>query len=113
MENTHKLTDHQIKTHINEVVIPGVYETLVDDYGFAADDYYGHIQDDIHEIIDGLEEVIYTYQAKRIAEAFDICPFESIDELTGEKFRSWSQIAYNVIYEGLQNEYQEQIISHF
>lgn len=109
MENTHTLTDYQIKNHINEVVIPGVYETLVDDYGFASKDYNGDVYDDIHEIIDGLEEIIYTYQAKRIGEAFDLCPFESIDQLTGERFVSWEQMAYNVIYEGFMDEYSEQI----
>ena len=51
MENTHTLSDYQIKNHIKEVVIPGVYETLIDDYGFASKDYNGHIYDDIHEIM--------------------------------------------------------------
>ena len=109
MENTHTLTDYQIKNHINQVVIPGVYETLVDDYGFTSEDYDGHVLDDIHEIIDGLEEVIYTYQAKRIAEAFDLCPFASIDLLTGESFVSWEQMAYNIIYEGFMEEYDKQL----
>lgn len=109
MENTHTLSDYQIKNHIKQVVIPGVYETLVDDYGFASEDYNGHVYDDIHEIIEGLGEVIYTYQAKRIAQAFDLCPFESIDELTGEKFVSWFHMAYSVIYNGFMDEYSEQL----
>lgn len=109
MEDNIYISEHSIQKHIKEIVIPGVYESLVDDYGFATDDYNGYVQDHIHEIIDGLQEVIYTYQARKIAEAFDLCPFESIDELTGEKFTSWSQMAYSVIYNGFMEQYDEQV----
>ena len=89
MEKNIYTSTYSIQNHINQVVIPGIYETLVDDYGFGKENYFGHLHDNIHEIIDGLEEVIYTYQARKIAEAFELCPFESIDELTGERFTSW------------------------
>ena len=109
MEKNIYTSNHSIQNHINQVVIPGVYETLVDDYGYTSEKYQGNALDDVHEIIDGLEEVIYTYQARKIAEAFELCPFESIDELTGEKFTSWSQMAYNVIYDGFMNKYDYQL----
>ena len=109
MEDNIYISEYSIRKHINQVVIPGIYETLVDDYAFAHDDYNGYVQDDIHEIIDGLSEVIYTYEARKIAEAFGLCPFESIDELTGEKFTSWSQMAYSIIYNGFMAKYDEQV----
>ena len=33
MENNIYISNHSIQQHINQVVIPGIYETLVDDYG--------------------------------------------------------------------------------
>ena len=109
MEKNIYTSTYSIQKHIKQIVIPGVYESLVDDYGFATDDYNGYVQDHIHEIIDGLQEVIYTYKARKIAEAFDLCPFESIDELTGEKFTSWAHMAYSVIYNGFMEQYDEQV----
>lgn len=97
------------KKYVNEVVIPSVYESLVDDYGFASEDYNSDPHDNIHEIIDGMAEVIYNYKAKKIAQAFDYCPFESISEMTGEKFPNYNVMAYEIIYNGVTLEYSEQL----
>jgi len=99
------------RNYVKSVVIPSVYECLVDDYGFATDDYDGHVYDDIHEIIDGMEEVIYNYQARKIAQAFNYCPFDSVSEMTGEKFANYNVMAYEIIYNGVIEEYNEQINS--
>jgi hypothetical protein len=99
------------KNYVKSVVIPSVYDCLVDDYGFAKDDYDGDVYDHIHEIIDGMEEVIYNYQARKIAQAFDYCPFESVSELTGEKYENYNCMAYDIIYNGVIEEYNEEINS--
>ena len=99
------------KKYVKEIVIPSVYDCLVDDYGFATDDYNGDVYDHIHEIIDGMEEVIYNYQARKIAQAFDYCPFESVSELTGEKFNNYNVMTYEIIYNGVIEEYSEEINS--
>ena len=99
------------KQYVKEVVIPSVYESLIDDYNFDSEDYYGDVYHDIHEIIDGMEEVIYNYQAQKIAEAFDYCPFESVSEMTGEKFANYNVMAYEIIYNGVIEEYSEEINS--
>ncbi len=97
------------KQYINEEVIPSVYESLVDDYGFASDDYNSDPYENIHEIIDGMAEVIYNYRAKKIAQAFDYCPFESVSEITGEKFSNYNVMAYEIIYNGVIDQYSEQL----
>ena len=99
------------KKYINEVVIPSVYESLIDDYGFSTDDYEGDVYDNIHEIIDGMEEVIYNYQAQKIAEAFDYDPFDSVSQMTGEKFNNYNVMTYEIIYNGVIEEYSEEINS--
>ena len=97
------------KKYVQEVVIPSVYECLVDDYGFASDDYNSDPYDNIHEIIDGMSEVIYNYKAKKIAQAFDYCPFNSVSEMTGEKFHNYNVMAYEIIYNGVIDQYSEQL----
>ncbi len=97
------------KEYVNEVLIPSVYESLVDDYGFASDDYDSDPYDNLHEIIDGMADVIYNYQAQKIAEAFDYCPFESVSEMTGEKFDNYNVMAYEIIYNGVTDAYSEQL----
>jgi len=107
--------DYENKTltrnYVKSVLIPSVYECLVDEYDFANDDYDGDVYHNIHEIIDGMQEVIYNYEAKKIAEAFDYCPFDSVSEITGEKFENYNVMAYEIIYNGVINEYSEQINS--
>ena len=99
------------RNYVKSVVIPSVYESLVDDYGFGTDEYEGDVYDHIHEIIDGMEEVIYNYQAKKISQAFDNCPFDSVSDMTGEKFENYKVMAYEIIYNGVIEEYYEQINS--
>ena len=99
------------KNYVKSVVIPSVYDYLVDDYGFSSDDYDGDVYDHIHEIIDGMEDVIYNYQSQKIAEAFDYNPFNSVSELTGEKYENYNSMAYDIIYDGVIEEYTEQINS--
>tara|TARA_R100001443_G_scaffold107070_2_gene116727 strand:- start:565 stop:909 length:345 start_codon:yes stop_codon:yes gene_type:complete len=99
------------KKYVNEIVIPSVYDSLVDDYGFAKDNYEGDVYDHIDEIVDGIEEVIYNYQAQKIAEAFDYCPFDSVSDMTGEKFDNYNDMAYEIIYNGVIEEYSEEINS--
>lgn len=99
------------KKYVNEIVIPSVYESLIDDYNFNSEDYDGDVYDNIHEIIDGMADVIYNYQAQKIAEAFDYCPFESVSEMTGEKFDNYNVMTYEIIYNGVIEEYSEEINS--
>jgi hypothetical protein len=99
------------KKYVKEIVIPSVYESLIDDYNFNSEDYDGDVYHNIHEIIDGMQEVIYNYQAKKIAEAFDYCPFDSVSDITGEKFNNYNDMAYEIIYNGVKEQYREQINS--
>jgi len=93
--------------YVNFTVVPLVYEVLVDSYGIAEEDYNGYIDDHIHEVIDGLEEVIYNYQARKICDAFELDPFGE-SEWTGEQNTSWNQMVYELIYCKVQDKYHEQ-----
>ena len=56
------------------------------------------LYDSICEIIDHSEYVIYTYQAKRITEVYEIDPF-SKSEVTGENYKSFNEMAYEVLHD--------------
>ena len=99
---------YAVKQYINEVEVPHVYEVLVDSYGFADDDYdLDEAYDHIWEIIDGLASVIYNYQARKIADAFGVCPFNDISHSTGEKFTSWNHIAFEIIERKVHEKYAD------
>ena len=91
--------------HVLELVkreIDNINDCLIYDYNLNETDFY----DALHQIIDGSAFVIYNYKAERIAKVFDICPF-SESEITGEKFNSWNEIAYQVLEQESLNKYAD------
>lgn len=102
---------YQVREYVNTVLVPFIYEVLVDSYDFASDDYDNDdTHDHVWEIIDGLEEVIYNYQAKKIAQAFDYDPFNSESEMTGERFNSWNEMTFELLYNKFFEAYSEQLV---
>ena len=100
---------YEVRNYINTVLLPSIYEDLVNSYGFTTEDFdMDNFNDNLWEIINGLGDVIYTYQAKKISEAFDFDVF-SEDDLTGERFTSYNQIAFTIIYNEFFNKYSELI----
>ena len=55
------------------------------------------LQDRLHELIDGSQEVIYTWHAKQVCDTLDIDPFGE-SEMTGERYNSWHEAAYDGLY---------------
>ena len=91
-----------VRNYIKNTVVTSIYEELVADYNIEENAEY--IYDYMHEIIDGLSDVIYHYQAKMIAQAFDVDVFGE-DYATGERWNSYNQIAYQVIEQEFLNQY--------
>ena len=101
---------YKVREYVNTILIPHVYECLVDGYGFASDDYDNDdAHDHVWQVIDGLEDVIYNYQAKKIAQAFDYDPFNMESEFTGERFNSWNEMTFELIYNKFNEKYSEQL----
>ena len=95
--------------HVLELVkreVENIHDALKYDYNLEEVDFY----DALHEIIDSSAVVIYNYKAKRIAITFDVCPF-SDSPITGEKYSSWNQIAYEVIEQEFMAKYGEKFTS--
>jgi len=57
------------------------------------------IQDDIFEMIDSLQEVIYTYEAKEVSKIIRYYDAFDTSDITGERFDNWSQVAFENIYQ--------------
>lgn len=100
---------YKTQVYIKYTVVPFIYETLVDSYGYADEDYDNDATYDyVWEIIDGLEEVIYNYQAKKVAEAFNMDVFEP-SEITGERYSSYNEMAFEKIQELFNDKYSDQL----
>ena len=98
----------EVRKYINETVVPSIYEVLVDDYyNGEIDDIQSDLNDNVWEIINNLGDVIYNFQARKVAEAFDYCPFNSVSDMTGEKYNSWNEMAFDIIYQEFYNKYSD------
>ena len=56
------------------------------------------LNDQILQMIDGDENVIYTYKAKEISEYIGQYDAFYTSDITGERFDNWSQVAFENIY---------------
>lgn len=112
MENFNNYENpYQVREYVNTILVPSIYEVLVDDYGFASDEYDNeNTHDHVWEIIDGLSDVIYNYKAKKISQAFDYDPFTSESEITGEKFNSYNEMTFELLYNKFYEVYSEQLV---
>ena len=93
---------YETRQYITRTVVPSVLESLLDAYDADTAD---EAQDYVWEIIDSLEEVIYNYQSKQIALAYGYCPFTTESEFTGERFNSWNEMAFEIIYNKFYEAY--------
>ena len=87
----------------NRYEVKATVQHAVEDILWSLENEYDDINEDnyfdyAHEQIDGHEYVIYNYQAKKIAEAFDVDVFGE-SEITGERYSSYNVIAYEIIEE--------------
>lgn len=63
------------------------------------EDIESDLMDRVFEMIDGLEEIIYTYQAKQVSEIIGMYGAFDTSDLTGERFDNWSQVAFENVYQ--------------
>lgn len=82
---------YQVRNYITNVIVPQINENLKD-YDSDENSQY----DALFQIINGLSDVIYNYQAKKVSEAFDISPFD-YSEMTGQRYDSFNEISFDVI----------------
>lgn len=72
-------------------------------YSFNLDDFRAELEDQIWQSIDGCQDVIYTYKAEEISNIIGTySAFDTWDNVTGEKFDNWSQVAFANIYDLIQ-----------
>lgn len=86
----------EVRNYINTTVVELIKEDLNDCPSEDQDDC-------LYEIIDGLSDVIYNYQAQKVAEAFDMSPFDE-SEMSGERFTSYNQMAFEVILQAYNDK---------
>ena len=62
------------------------------------------VNNEIIQMIENSEYVIYTNQAKKISETIGLYDVFEISNITGERFRSWSEVAFENLYSFIYNE---------
>ena len=89
---------YAVRNYVINEVVPQINEDLKD---YDSDEDSQH--DGLFEIINGLSDVIYNYQARKVSEAFDVSPFDC-SEMTGDRFRSFNEMAFDVIMSEFNNQ---------
>ena len=62
------------------------------------------VNNEIIQMIENSEYVIYTNQAKKISETNGLYVVFEIYDITGERFKSWSEVAFENLYSFIHKE---------
>ena len=68
------------------------------------DDVQETVNDEIFQMINDSQFVIYTHQAKEISKTINLYDAFDTSDITGERFADWSQVAFENLYSLIYNE---------
>ena len=67
------------------------------------DDVQETVNDEIFQMINDSEFVIYTHKAKEISKTINLYDAFDTSDITGERFADWSQVAFENLYSLIYN----------
>ena len=67
------------------------------------DDVQETVNDEIFQMINDSEFVIYTHKAKEISKTINLYDAFDTSDITGERFANWSQVAFENLYSLIYN----------
>ena len=62
------------------------------------------VNDEIFQMINDSQFVIYTHKAKEISKTINLYDAFDTSDITGERFADWSQVAFENLYSLIYNE---------
>tara|TARA_B110000027_G_scaffold92032_1_gene97371 strand:- start:158 stop:493 length:336 start_codon:yes stop_codon:yes gene_type:complete len=62
------------------------------------------VNDEIFQMINDSQFVIYTHKAKEISKTINLYDAFDTSDITGERFDNWSQVAFENLYSLIYNE---------
>tara|TARA_R110002167_G_scaffold99344_1_gene260570 strand:+ start:603 stop:938 length:336 start_codon:yes stop_codon:yes gene_type:complete len=68
------------------------------------DDIEETVNDEIFQMINDSQFVMYTHQAKEISKTINLYDAFDTSDITGERFSDWSQVAFENLYALIYNE---------
>ena len=68
------------------------------------DDVQETVNDEIFQMINDSQFVIYTHKAKEISKTINLYDAFDTSDITGERFDNWSQVAFENLYSLIYNE---------
>ena len=79
---------------LTEIAVNEIVEMVTTEYDNIDEDSFN---DALWECVNGHAYVIYNYNARRLAEAHDLNPFD-YSEYFGERYDSYGEMAFEVLY---------------
>ena len=67
------------------------------------DDIEETVNDEIFQMINDSQFIIYTHKAKEISKTINLYDAFDISDITGERFADWSQVAFENLYSLIYN----------
>ena len=97
-------TQAQIIEELESSIIEMIFYEINQNNLNSVKDIEDSLTDSIFEMIDSMQEVIYTYKAKEISKIIGLYDAFDTSDLTGERFDNWSQVAFENLYSFIYNE---------
>ena len=97
----------QMTEQITEIIKEQIEYVTLSDCGTVyetAEEIEETVKDEIFQMINDSEYVIYTHKAKEISKTINLYDAFDTSDITGERFADWSQVAFENLYALIYNE---------
>jgi len=98
---------NQMSEQITDIIKEQIEYVTLSDWGTVyetAEEIEESVNDEIWQMINDSQFVIYTHQAKEISKTINLYDAFDTSDLTGERFSDWSQVAFENLYAFIYNE---------
>ena len=97
----------QMTEQITDIIKEQIEFVTLSDWGTVyetADEIEESVNDEIFQMINDSQFVIYTHKAKEISKSINLYDAFDTSDITGERFSDWSQVAFENLYALIYNE---------
>ena len=97
----------QMSEQITDIIKEQIEYVTLSDWGTVyetAEEIEESVNDEIFQMINDSEYVIYTHNAEEISKTISLYDAFGTSDITGERFDNWSQVAFENLYAFIYNE---------
>jgi hypothetical protein len=96
------MTKSELLQEMEETIIDIIMESS--EYNNDVDEVQDIVSDEIFQMINDSQYIIYTHKAKEISNTINLYDVFDTSDITGERFDDWSQVAFENLYSFIYNE---------